>query len=1024
MVDNKSLDDVASIQNFPCGRKSQNILRKDLLDTDNPSSTITQTREENSLNSFVSKAFGTLSSLKSRESTGHTASSSIKRTTRGEIQQLEKIKSKGDVIEDFQPESVLTFCKHLGVSRYEIHKAISDNLKNALEYELEKMDVTKSKEFLLDLLKSSFQFINVPDLKSVFVTIVKKLGDATPVEVLELLASKSAKNPKELKYSELFNAFSLDVKRLVWEADWDASIRPDGLPVDKPMSQLAHPSKFSTLAECDKLLIEIVKPSIEAYLQHEPLRNDADLAYTSSNREKRIDTERRRMPASKMSKDAVGANSSGMITSFSSKLSALTKIEKSPGDKQSSGTSNPDDAKTNVPYLVLSALKETIGLRPKLLAAVLNILIAEHGKRVDQENVDADMTLVNGADSLLCTLVLDILLFNGQLPKYYEDVRLLAQTLDKCVQIGIISDQALGKIQDLLRSIFQPDRDKDQQTTIQKEKLQNTGNTSIGNPEDLSVKNDVERQFELKLLRKIIKASVMAMKECDPQGLFLNPVTDDIAPGYSTVIKKMMCIRIMEEKAVNLKYDSLDQYESDVQLMFQNCIKYNVGKDGSWFRGEARRQQKKWREEILTQAKDIYREEMNKRKKQLDNAAASSVAVSTKALEENKKKAILEQQRKILMGAKEVAKKRKFDNKEVNDKGSSEDNTSTKLIRPLKESSAKKRKKDSFCPSLPALASMLLSDPFIVRLLYDKILRAIRSDVLKQKTVPADHGTIPSVLQLIHIASLSPKVCAMRGTAFIVPDVGLMNKFTDSRENDGTLSSRSFFLLRNQLPRLGSLILTADMDRRIISGNLSILPPLPMTKLEQWQCDGCSHRILLDLVQGSLVHLIQSGVANDNVLVTQCSRFIVAINALTNGNMNNERCFFISLIHALLRYKAKLPHSVRDLIVKSWLEWIKTGGSVGNGTTMTSAVHSCFAMLLNQWLALGNLILPVDTMIMWSEKAIHSCEENGDDKATTFSKYWTMDNEHFREVKLEYEKMLKAMPEDRALKWKESVGIV
>jgi bromodomain-containing protein 7/9 len=1022
MVDSNSLDDIASIQNFPCGRKSQNILRKNLLDTDNPSSTITQTREENSLHSFVSKAFGTLSTLKPNESTGHTVSSSIKRTTRGEIQQLERIKSKGDVIEDFQPESVLEFCKHLGVSRYEIHKAISDNLKSALEYEIEKVDVSKSKEFLLDLLKSSFQFINVPDLKSVFVTIVKKLGDATPVEVLELLASKSTKNPNELKYSELFNTFSLDVKRLVWEADWDATVRPDGLPVEKLLSQLSHPSKFATLAEGDKLLIEIVKPSIESYLHHDPLKNGADLAYTSNNRDKRVDTEARRMPISKTTKDAISVTSSGMITSLSSKLSALTKIEKS-GDKQSSSGYNPNDQENNVPYLVLSALKETIGSRPKLLAALLNILIAEHGKHVDEENIDTDFKLVNGADSLHCTLVSDILLFNGQLPKYYEDVRLLAQTLDKCVQIGIISDQAIGQIQGLLRSIFQPDRDKDQQSLVQKEKMQRAGNTSIiDNGEEATAKSDVERQFELKLLRKIIKASVMAMKECDPQGLFLNPVTDDIAPGYSSVIKKMMCIRIIEEKAVNLKYDTLDQFETDVQLMFQNCIKYNVGKDGSWFRGEARRQQKKWRDEILTQAKDIYREEMNKRKKQLDNAAASNVMASTKALEENKKKAILEQQRKILLGAKENAKKRKFDT-EFNDEGSTGNNGSAKLIRPLKESSTKKRKKDSFCPSLPALASMLLSDPFVVRLLFDKVLRAIRSDVLKEKTIPADHGTIPSVLQLIHIASLSPKVCATRGSAFVVPDVGLMSKSASSNENDGTLSSRPFFLLRNQLPRLGNLILTADIDRRIISGDLSILPPLPKTKLEQWQFHGCSNRILLDLVQGSLVHLIQSGVANDNVLTTQCSRFIVAIDALSRGNMNNERCFFLSLIHALLRYKAKLPHTVRDLIVKAWLQWIKTGG-LGNGITMTSAVHSCFAMLLNQWLALGNLILPVDTMIMWSEEAIRACELNVNDKCMNFSKYWTMDDENFREVKLEYEKMLKAMPEDRAIKWKESVGIV
>jgi bromodomain-containing protein 7/9 len=497
------------------------------------------------------------------------------------------------------------------------------------------------------------------------------------------------------------------------------------------------------------------------------------------------------------------------------------------------------------------------------------------------------------------------------------------------------------------------------------------------------------------------------MKECDPQGLFLNPVTDDIAPGYSSVIKKMMCIRIIEEKAINLKYDNLDQYETDVQLMFQNCIKYNVGKDGSWFRSEARRQQKKWRDEILTQAKDIYREEMEKRKKQLDNVTLSSVTQSAKVLEENKKKAILEQQRKLLIGSKGATKKRKFDS-DVNGEIGTGKNEAENLACPLGESKGKKRKKDIQYPSMPALASMLLADPFVVRLLFDKLLRTIKTDVLKEKIIPAHHRTIPSVLQLIHIASLSSNVCAVKGNVFVVPDVGLVRNCVESDKNHHGFetSSEPYTMLRSQLPRLVNLIMMSDVDRRIIDGDLNILPPLPSSKPEEWIFEGSSNRILLDLVEGSLVHLLHSGISNDAVLVAQCSRFFVAINTLSQGNMNDERCFFRSLIQALLRYKAKLPHSVRDMVFKGWLEWFRIEGT-GKDSRMKSALHCCFVMLLNQWASLGNLILPVDTMILWSTEAIHACEKNSNTKR--FSEYWNSNEEEFKEVKNEYEKMLKGI---------------
>jgi len=59
----------------------------------------------------------------------------------------------------------------------------------------------------------------------------------------------------------------------------------------------------------------------------------------------------------------------------------------------------------------------------------------------------------------------------------------------------------------------------------------------------------------------------------DTNQVFSTRVTDDVAPGYSQIIKNPMDLSKMKKK-LN-RYSSLDEFDSDVILMFDNCTRYN-----------------------------------------------------------------------------------------------------------------------------------------------------------------------------------------------------------------------------------------------------------------------------------------------------------------------------------------------------------------------------------------------------------------------------------------------------------------
>lgn len=450
--------------------------------------------------------------------------------------------------------------------------------------------------------------------------------------------------------------------------------------------------------------------------------------------------------------------------------------------------------------------------------------------------------------------------------------------------------------------------------------------------------------------------------------------------------------------------------------MFQNCVKYNVGENGQWFRTEAQRQKKLWKEKIYPEAKSKLSSESKKRKAALKKAKENDS--STTGSKKRKPPPPLA----FAPGMKKPAASSTSDNKD----DAAISNLSVKDVDPLPPWRYKRRKKEIEIPSQQCLAAMLLADPFVVRLLLDKMEKIVRADVMKNKSVPSGNPLIPSLLQLLNIAKISTQLCAMKGRRVVIPDAGLKQVLMEGEDR-----SLSYETLRNFLPLFTKLLLDVDLDKRTaVGGDLhdaafQSLLDRPDTIDAEW--DGTSSlQDLRVIVEGALIHLLQPGNTNEVALQSQFPRFVIALEKLSDGNMMKERPFFMSLSNVLLRYKSKLPHSTRDLVTNVMIKWLRLGtdSSATNEAVLCSALLECFMHLLNEWSSLGNAVLPRDLFLNLSEQAIAAADKKDDgQKSELFASLWVNNDAQFAPVKAQYLRMLSSTPDKTAANWKDKIGI-
>ncbi|KAK3602637.1 hypothetical protein CHS0354_034227 [Potamilus streckersoni] len=84
-------------------------------------------------------------------------------------------------------------------------------------------------------------------------------------------------------------------------------------------------------------------------------------------------------------------------------------------------------------------------------------------------------------------------------------------------------------------------------------------------------RSDTLGEDEIAGMIKVVEA-VKANKDAWP---FLEPVTDEQAPGYHDVIKRPMDLSKIEAKANRREYKSRKQFFNDFSLMFNNCRRFN-----------------------------------------------------------------------------------------------------------------------------------------------------------------------------------------------------------------------------------------------------------------------------------------------------------------------------------------------------------------------------------------------------------------------------------------------------------------
>ncbi|KND03610.1 uncharacterized protein SPPG_01085 [Spizellomyces punctatus DAOM BR117] len=89
-------------------------------------------------------------------------------------------------------------------------------------------------------------------------------------------------------------------------------------------------------------------------------------------------------------------------------------------------------------------------------------------------------------------------------------------------------------------------------------------------------------EFVLFPITRFIRPFFETIRSWDKDGIFAEPVTPELAPDYHLFITNPMDFSTMMQKLENHEYKDVGSFETDVELIWQNCMTYNKPETPYW----------------------------------------------------------------------------------------------------------------------------------------------------------------------------------------------------------------------------------------------------------------------------------------------------------------------------------------------------------------------------------------------------------------------------------------------------------
>jgi hypothetical protein len=185
-------------------------------------------------------------------------------------------------------------------------------------------------------------------------------------------------------------------------------------------------------------------------------------------------------------------------------------------------------------------------------------------------------------------------------------------------------------------------------------------------------------------------------------------------------------------------------------------------------------------------------------------------------------------------------------------------------------------------------------------------------------------------------------------------------------------------------------------------------------------------------LEGAFVHICLPGISQDDSLSVTFSKFATTLQKVA-GNVWEERAFFTCLVANILRHKARLNRNNRNVICSTWIDWLRTTTEENELYSskekkkkgcMTSAAHEFFIYLINEWAALGNLLMPRDLMLKTTLEVVQVVNGTEAAEERKFVAMWQQEEAgDFEPIQAQYNRMLGMLPEANRIQWKDQVGI-